>query len=217
MPVKLSDEAISVRCWPGLLPYFTVLDAMREFTRQRDETTPDQIWLLQHPPVFTLGRNADAADVLDPGPIPVIRSDRGGKVTYHGPGQWVAYLLIDLARCGWNVRQLTQAMENAVIHLLAQHGISAQARRDAPGVYVQGAKIASLGLRIQKGRSYHGLSLNTDMDLSPFQRIHPCGSPGLEVTQVRSLCPDLSSETVAQELLDSLSIALGRPLHKGGS
>jgi lipoyl(octanoyl) transferase len=211
------DDAISVRCWPGLLPYFTVLDAMREFTRQRDAQTPDQIWLLQHPPVFTLGRNADPADVIDPGPIPVIRSDRGGKVTYHGPGQWVAYLLLDLGRSGWNVRQLTAAMENAVIRLLAVHGVRAEARRDAPGVYVAGAKIASLGLRVQKGRSYHGLSLNTEMDLSPFQRIHPCGSPGLQVTQVSALCPGLPAQGVAQELLEQLSASLGRPLHKGGS
>lgn len=215
MPVN-AGEPISVRCWPGLLPYFTVLDAMRAFTRQREETTPDQIWLLQHPPVFTLGRNADPADVLDPGPIPVIRSDRGGKVTYHGPGQWVAYLLIDLARSGGNVRQLTQAMENAVIQLLAKQGVEGVARRDAPGVYVQGAKIASLGLRIQKGRSYHGLSLNTDMDLRPFQRIHPCGTPGLEVTQISALCPNLDMQSVAHELLDSLSASLERPLHKGG-
>ncbi|MEL5848414.1 MAG: lipoyl(octanoyl) transferase LipB [Candidatus Igneacidithiobacillus chanchocoensis] len=211
------DNAISVRCWPGLLPYFTVLDAMREFTRQRDAQTPDQIWLLQHPPVFTLGRNADPADVIDPGPIPVIRSDRGGKVTYHGPGQWVAYLLLDLGRSGWNVRQLTAAMENAVIRLLAVHGVRAEARRDAPGVYVAGAKIASLGLRVQKGRSYHGLSLNTEMDLSPFARIHPCGSPGLQVTQVSALCPGLPAQSVAQELLEQLSASLDRPLHKGGS
>ncbi|AEM48594.1 MAG: lipoyl(octanoyl) transferase LipB [Acidithiobacillus ferrivorans] len=211
------NTPILIRCWPGLLPYFTVLDAMREFTSQRDADTPDQMWLLQHPPVFTLGRNADAADVLDPGPIPVIRSDRGGKVTYHGPGQWVVYLLIDLPRIGINVRTLTTAMEQSVIHLLQQRGVTAHARRDAPGVYVGDAKIASLGLRIQRGRSYHGLSLNTEMDLSPFQRIHPCGMVNLAVTQVHDLCPDWPSHDVAETLMAQLAISLDRPLRKGGA
>ncbi len=213
----MNTSPILVRCWPGILPYFTVLDAMREFTTQRDAETPDQMWLLQHPPVFTLGRNADAADVLDPGSIPVIRSDRGGKVTYHGPGQWIVYLLIDLPRMGINVRQLTSMMEQSVIQLLADHGVNAHARRDAPGVYVGEAKIASLGLRVQRGRSYHGLSLNTDMDLSPFQRIHPCGMPQLAVTQVHDLCPDWPSRDVAEALMKALSDQLQRPLKKGGA
>ncbi|MDD2748628.1 lipoyl(octanoyl) transferase LipB [Acidithiobacillus sp.] len=213
----MNTSPILVRCWPGILPYFTVLDAMREFTTQRDAETPDQMWLLQHPPVFTLGRNADAADVLDPGSIPVIRSDRGGKVTYHGPGQWIVYLLIDLPRMGINVRQLTSMMEQSVIQLLADHGVNAHARRDAPGVYVGEAKIASLGLRVQRGRSYHGLSLNTDMDLSPFQRIHPCGMPQLAVTQVHDLCPDWPSRDVAEALMNALSDQLQRPLKKGGA
>ncbi|MBU2737823.1 lipoyl(octanoyl) transferase LipB [Acidithiobacillus concretivorus] len=213
----MNNSPILVRCWPGILPYFTVLDAMREFTTQRDAETPDQMWLLQHPPVFTLGRNADAADVLDPGSIPVIRSDRGGKVTYHGPGQWIVYLLIDLPRMGINVRQLTSMMEHSVIQLLADHGVNAHARRDAPGVYVGEAKIASLGLRVQRGRSYHGLSLNTDMDLSPFQRIHPCGMPQLAVTQIHDLCPDWPSRDVAEALMNALSDQLQRPLQKGGA
>ncbi|MBU2759992.1 lipoyl(octanoyl) transferase LipB [Acidithiobacillus sulfurivorans] len=213
----MNTSPILVRCWPGILPYFTVLDAMREFTTQRDAETPDQMWLLQHPPVFTLGRNADATDVLDPGPIPVIRSDRGGKVTYHGPGQWIVYLLIDLPRMGINVRQLTSMMEQAVIQLLADHGVNAHARQDAPGVYVGEAKIASLGLRVQRGRSYHGLSLNTDMDLSPFQRIHPCGMPHLTVTQIHDLCPDWPSRDVAEALMNALSDQLQRPLQKGGA
>ncbi|MBN2679532.1 lipoyl(octanoyl) transferase LipB [Acidithiobacillus montserratensis] len=213
----MNNSPILVRCWPGILPYFTVLDAMREFTAQRDAETPDQMWLLQHPPVFTLGRNADPADVMDPGSIPVIRSDRGGKVTYHGPGQWIVYLLMDLPRMGIHVRQLTSIMEQAVIQLLAEHGVSAHARRDAPGVYVGEAKIASLGLRVQKGRSYHGLSLNTDMDLSPFQRIHPCGMPGLAVTQIHDLCPDWASQDVAEELMQALSTQFQRPLQKGGA
>ncbi len=213
----MNNSPILVRCWPGILPYFTVLDAMREFTLQREAETPDQMWLLQHPPVFTLGRNADIADVLDPGPIPVIRSDRGGKVTYHGPGQWIVYLLIDLPRMGINVRQLTSAMEASVIQLLAAHDVKAHARRDAPGVYVGEAKIASLGLRVQRGRTYHGLSLNTDMDLTPFQRIHPCGMPQLAVTQVHDLCPDWPSRDVAEELMQTLSSQLQRPLKKGGA
>ncbi len=211
------NTPILVRCWPGLLPYFTVLDAMREFTSQRDANTPDQIWLLQHPPVFTLGRNADAADVIDPGPIPVIRSDRGGKVTYHGPGQWVVYLLIDLPRMGMHVRGLTTAMEQAVIHLLRQHGVTAHTRHGAPGVYVEAAKIASIGLRVQHGRSYHGLSLNTEMDLRPFQRIHPCGVANLAVTQVHDLCPDWSSRDIAEALMAELAASLHRPLQKGGA
>ncbi|WP_414039952.1 lipoyl(octanoyl) transferase LipB [Acidithiobacillus sp. M4-SHS-6] len=213
----MNHSPILVRCWPGILPYFTVLDAMREFTAQRDAETPDQMWLLQHPPVFTLGRNADAADVLDPGSIPVIRSDRGGKVTYHGPGQWIVYLLMDLPRMGINVRQLTSIMEQSVIQLLAEHGVRAHARQDAPGVYVGEAKIASLGLRVQRGRSYHGLSLNTDMDLGPFQRIHPCGMPGLAVTQVHDLCPDWASRDVAEALMQALSTQFQRPLQKGGA
>ncbi|MFA7496764.1 MAG: lipoyl(octanoyl) transferase LipB [Acidithiobacillus sp.] len=213
----MNSSPILVRCWPGLLPYFTVLDAMREFTAQREPDASDQIWLLQHPPVFTLGRTADPADVLDPGSIPVIRSDRGGKVTYHGPGQWIVYLLIDLPRMGINVRQLTTAMEQAVIQTLAKHGVSAHARRDAPGVYVGEAKIASLGLRVQRGCSYHGLSLNTEMDLTPFQRIHPCGMPHLTVTQVHDVCPEWPSRDVAETLLSELATSLQRPLKKGGA
>ncbi|MCE5387314.1 MAG: lipoyl(octanoyl) transferase LipB [Acidithiobacillus sp.] len=213
MPVN--HHPIAIRCWPGLLPYFTVLEAMREYTRQRDAESEDQIWMLQHPPVFTLGRRADPADVVDPGPIPVIRSDRGGKVTYHGPGQWVIYVLLDLPRAGMSIRDLTNALEGAVIALLKTHGIEAEARRDAPGVYVQGAKIASLGLRVQKGLSYHGLSLNCAMDLGPFARIHPCGTPGLAVTQIQDLCPDLTLARVGQELLEQLGKTLGRSLRKG--
>ena len=208
-------KPVLVRCWPGLLPYYTVLEAMKEFTAQRDAETPDQCWLLQHPPVFTMGRNADPGDILDPGPIPVVQSDRGGKVTYHGPGQWVIYLLIDLPRMGATVRTLTSGMEEAVIRLLARRGIVGERRPGAPGVYVNGAKIASLGLRIQRGRSYHGLSLNTHMDLAPFQRIHPCGMPNLPVTQVHDLCPDWPLRAVGEALLEELSGALQRNFRKG--
>ena len=168
----------------GLCDYVETWAAMREFTETRDADTTDEIWLLEHPPVYTLGRNGDRAHILKAGDIPVVESDRGGQVTYHGPGQLVAYTLFDLNRLGIGVRSLVTGLENAVIGTLSQYGVKAQARRDAPGVYVDGKKIASLGLRIRKGCSYHGLSLNVDMDLSPFAAINPCGYAGLEVTQL---------------------------------
>jgi lipoyl(octanoyl) transferase len=210
------NSPIALRCWPGLLPYFTVLDAMREFTRQRDAVTGDQIWLLQHPPVITLGSNADPTDVVDPGSIPVIRSDRGGQVTYHGPGQWVVYTLLDLRRMGIGVRDLISALENAVIDLLADHAIVATARSEAPGVYVHGAKIASVGLKVHKGCSYHGLSLNVHMDLEPFGRITPCGQQGLAVTQIHDLAPDWDEASIPKALMDALARRLGRPIQRGG-
>jgi len=211
------EQPIALRCWPGLLPYFTVLDAMREFTRQRDARTGDQIWLLQHPPVITLGSNADPADVLDPGPIPVIRSDRGGQVTYHGPGQWLVYTLLDLGRMGIGVRDLISALENAVIDLLASRAIVATARREAPGVYVDGAKIASVGLKVHKGCSYHGLSLNVHMDLAPFRRIRPCGQEELAVTQIHDLVPDWDETSIPKELMEALARRLDRPIQRGGA
>ena len=168
----------------GLCDYVETWAAMREFTETRDADTTDEIWLLEHPPVYTLGRNGDRAHILKAGDSPVVESDRGGQVTYHGPGQLVAYTLFDLNRLGIGVRSLVTGLENAVIGTLSQYGVKAQARRDAPGVYVDGKKIASLGLRIRKGCSYHGLSLNVDMDLSPFAAINPCGYAGLEVTQL---------------------------------
>jgi lipoyl(octanoyl) transferase len=160
---------------------------MRAFTDGRTQDTPDELWLLQHPPVFTLGQAGRAEHLLDPGEIPVIQTDRGGQVTYHGPGQLVAYLLVDLRRAGLGVKGLVHLLEGAVIGLLAGYGIEAVARADAPGVYVARAKIASLGLRVRRGCSYHGLSLNVDMDLTPFLRINPCGHPGLAVTQLADL------------------------------
>lgn len=206
---------IRLRVWPGLLPYLTVLEAMQEFTVERGPDTEDQCWLLQHPPVFTIGRNGSPEHILDPGPIPVIRSDRGGQVTYHGPGQWVVYTLLDLQRAGLGVRDLTNALEETVIRLLARRGIAAVRRPKAPGVYVGEAKIASLGLRIRRGCCYHGLSLNTAMDLAPFTRIHPCGYPGLPVTQIGDLCPDWTAEEVGKGLLEELAAVFGRPLQKG--
>lgn len=192
----------------GRVDYPTALAAMREFTDQRDAGTEDEIWLLEHPPVFTLGLNATREHLLDPREIPVIETDRGGQVTYHGPGQLVAYTLIDIRRSGINVRQLVSALENSVIGLLADYDIPGEARCEAPGVYVDGAKIASLGLRIRRGASYHGLALNVAMDLEPFARINPCGQAGLPVTQLSALGGPADLATVAGALAPRLSAAL---------
>ena len=195
----------------GLADYQPVFDAMREFTDARDEHTPDELWLLQHPRVFTQGQAGKAEHVLAPGDIPVIQVDRGGQVTYHGPGQWVIYLLVDLKRRGMGVRSLVTLIEDSIVKLLVEYGIAAAARPDAPGVYVDGHKIASLGLRVRRGCSYHGLSLNVDMDLEPFQRINPCGHEGLQVTSMARLLPDsaLDMEAIGRRLLAILADALG--------
>jgi lipoyl(octanoyl) transferase len=171
----------------GLVDYRATWEAMRQLTEMRNPETTDEIWLVEHPPVFTLGRNGDPAHILNATGMPIVESDRGGQVTYHGPGQLVAYTLFDLNRLGIGIRSLVTGLENAVINTLSQYGIKAEAHRDAPGVYVAGKKIASLGLRIRKGCSYHGLSLNVDMDLTPFTAINPCGHPGLQVTQLVDL------------------------------
>lgn len=194
--------------WLGRVDYEPTWRAMQEFTRTRDAQTPDEIWLLEHPPVFTVGLAGDPAHLLAPGDIPVVNVDRGGQVTYHGPGQLVAYVLVDLRRLGISVHALVQALENAVIELAAARGITAVARRDAPGVYVDGRKLASLGLRVRRGASYHGLALNVDMDLEPFTRINPCGMAGLEVTQLSALAPVPPLEALARELGERLEAAL---------
>ncbi|MFP6849910.1 MAG: lipoyl(octanoyl) transferase LipB [Pseudomonas sp.] len=168
----------------GQVDYEPTWHAMQRFTDARDATTPDEIWLLEHAPVFTQGQAGKAEHVLFPGDIPVVQVDRGGQVTYHGPGQLVAYLLLDVRRSGVGVRELVSRMERSLIELLASYGVSAAAKPDAPGVYVDGAKIASLGLRIRNGRSFHGLALNVDMDLQPFRRINPCGYAGMAMTQL---------------------------------
>lgn len=193
----------------GCRAYEPVFDAMRAFTEARNADTLDELWQVEHPPVFTQGLAGKAEHLLAPGDIPVIRVDRGGQVTYHGPGQVVVYCLLDVRRLGLSVRGLVTALEQAVIELLAAHGIAAQARPDAPGVYVDSAKVASLGLRIRQGRSYHGLSLNVDMDLEPFTRINPCGYPGLRVTQLRDLGVLLTPDTVAEKLLPALGRQFG--------
>jgi len=158
---------------------------MQAYTDRRDAHSADELWLLEHPPVFTQGQAGKAEHVLAPGDIPVVQVDRGGQVTYHGPGQLVGYVLIDLKRAGFGVRQLVTQIENALVELLALYGLSAAPRPDAPGVYLEnGAKIAQLGLRVRRGCSFHGLSLNIDMDLSVFQRINPCGHAGMAVTDM---------------------------------
>jgi lipoyl(octanoyl) transferase len=170
--------------WPEL-PYVPVWESMRNFTAARTEQTPDELWLLNHKPVFTQGQAGKAEHLLLPGDIPVVQIDRGGQVTYHGPGQLVAYLMVDVRRSAIGVRELVEQLEFSVIDVLAGYDVTAQSLRKAPGVYVNGAKIAALGLRIRQGCSYHGLSFNIDMDLAPFARINPCGYEGLEVTQLR--------------------------------
>jgi lipoyl(octanoyl) transferase len=195
----------------GLADYQSVWDAMRSFTELRDAHTPDEIWLVEHPPVFTLGMNADPAHVLSPGDIPVVQIDRGGQVTYHGPGQLVVYPLLALKRYKLGVRDLICALERAVIDLLAQDGIEASGRREAPGVYVAGEKIASVGLRIRRGCSYHGMAINVDMDTQPFQRINPCGFTDLRVTQTSLLggAKDVASlkQDIQPYLLEQLCAA----------
>jgi lipoyl(octanoyl) transferase len=191
------------------LPYPEILQQMQDFTRQRDEATVDEIWLLEHAPVFTLGRNGKMEHVLNPGDIPVIPIDRGGQVTYHGPGQLVVYLLLDVKRMDMGVRELVMNIEQSVIDLLAKHNIGATGDRDAPGVYVAGKKIAALGLRVSRGKTYHGLSLNVDMDPEPFTRINPCGYEGLEVTQCAALGMAESVMEVAGELCQELARNLG--------
>lgn len=193
----------------GLQPYEPVWAAMRAFTDQRTAATPSELWLVQHPPVYTLGQAGRPEHLLAPGEIPVVRTDRGGQVTYHGPGQVVAYLLLDLRAAGLGVRPLVSLLEQAVVDLLAGLGVSAAARPDAPGVYVAGRKIASLGLRVRRGCSYHGVALNVAMDLEPFARINPCGHPGLTVTQLADLGVPIGVESVGERLAVGLAQALG--------
>lgn len=183
--------------------YAATLDAMRAYTDRRTDDSPDQLWLLQHPAVFTQGQAGKAEHLLAPGDIPVVQVDRGGQVTYHGPGQWVVYLLLDLRRRGMGVRTLVSLIEQSIVSLLAEYGIAAAADPSAPGVYVGGRKIASLGLRVRRGCSYHGLSLNVDMDLEPFQRINPCGHAGLEVVSMATLLSDiaLDMDAIGERLL----------------
>ena len=202
----------------GLRDYADVLAAQRAFTDARTAETPDELWFLEHPRVFTQGQAGKAEHLLLPGDIPVIQSDRGGQVTYHGPGQLVVYFLVDLQRRGYGIRSLVSRIEQSMIDVLARYGISAHADPAAPGVYVDGAggrpgraKIGSLGLRVRRGCSYHGLSLNVAMDLEPFSRINPCGYQGLRMTQVAELGGPASVTAVAQDLQPLLVEQLGYP------
>ncbi len=199
----------------GRQPYQQTWQAMQDFTNQRDADSEDELWIVEHPPVFTQGLNGKAEHLLQLAPhIPLVQTDRGGQVTYHGPGQLVIYTLIDLKRNQIGVRALVTLIEQAIIELLAQFKIDAVARADAPGVYVDGQKIASLGLKIRKQKSYHGLALNVDMDLSPFQMINPCGLLGMQMTQLKTLltdqaCPDLPTlgQQLAQIISDRLKLS----------
>ncbi|EGL53261.1 lipoyl(octanoyl) transferase LipB [Methylophaga aminisulfidivorans] len=187
----------------GLVDYLPTVDAMQSFTLKRQADTEDQLWLLEHSPVFTQGANGDAAHILMDSAIPVVSTDRGGQVTYHGPGQLVVYTLIDLRRAGIGVRQMVTNIEQTVVNLLAQYGVDAYARQDAPGVYVDERKIASLGLRVKRGACYHGVSLNIDMDLTPFSYINPCGYAGMEVIDIRSLGIDITMTEAKQQFVSA--------------
>lgn len=203
------EAGLRVR-WLGRCPYRQVMTAQQDFTAARDDQTPDELWWLEHEPVFTQGQAGRAEHLLAPGTIPLEQSDRGGQITYHGPGQLVGYLLIDVRRRQLGVRDLVTAIEQAIVELLAGWGIEAAARPEAPGVYVDGAKIASLGLRVRRGCSYHGLALNVDMDLEPFARINPCGMAGLAVTQLKDLGAPTDFTVVRQALTATLIAQLSR-------
>jgi len=194
----------------GLRPLPAVWAEMQAFTAARTPRTPDEVWFLEHPPVYTLGMRADRGHLLAPGDIPVVQIDRGGQVTYHGPGQLVTYVLLDLERLGFTPRALVQALENAVIDTVAGFGLEARGRRDAPGVYVGGVKIAAVGLRIKRRCSYHGLAVNVAMDLEPFRGINPCGYEGLEVTDLKTLCGVDSVARFRAELAPRLLARLAR-------
>jgi lipoyl(octanoyl) transferase len=191
----------------GTTDYRRTWEEMKAYTHRRDLLTPDQLWITEHPPVYTQGLNGRAEHILNSADIPVVQVDRGGQVTYHGPGQLVIYCMLDLNRLGIGVKKLVARLEESVIDWLQQQGVSAHTRAGAPGVYVDQAKIAALGLRIRKGCCYHGLSVNVDMELEPFSRIDPCGYPGLAVTQLRDLGVDVGIEQLGDELADIISRA----------
>ena len=195
----------------GVQPYEPVSRAMHDFTDSRNDDTPDEIWLVEHPPVFTQGQAGKAEHLLMPGDIPVIQSDRGGQVTYHGPGQQIMYVLLNLKRRRLGVRELVTLLEQTVVNTLAEYAIDAHPRADAPGVYVGEKKICSLGLRIRKGCSFHGLALNVDMDLTPFLRINPCGYAGMEMTQMQNLHPGVKTTTIAPVLVSAFLALLNNP------
>lgn len=181
--------------------YVETWHAMRQFTDARDENTPDEIWLVEHPPIYTLGQAGKSEHILNAGHIPVIQTDRGGQVTYHGPGQLMMYVLIDIKRLNMGVRKLVSILENSVIDLLKEFNVDAKSKCDAPGVYINDAKICSIGLRVRRGCSYHGLALNVDMDLSPFNGINPCGFQHLQMTQLKDFTHDFTFENISSQLV----------------
>lgn len=193
----------------GEQPYAETWEAMKSFTAERDDTVTDELWCLEHPRVYTQGQAGKAEHVLAPGDIPVIQVDRGGQVTYHGPGQLVVYLMIDLSRRKLGIRALVDVIEKAIVGTLAELGIEAAPRPDAPGVYVGDSKIASLGLRVRRGCSFHGLALNVDMDMEPFRRINPCGYAGMAMSQVTDFVPGASLKDVERRLVAQLVEKLG--------
>lgn len=196
-------------CFLGSEDYVPLWRAMQKFTDERDESTPDEIWFCEHPPVYTLGLNASKEHLLAPGDIPVVQIDRGGQVTYHGPGQLMVYPLIDIRRANLGVRKLVTALEQSVVDLVADFDVTAAARADAPGVYVDGRKLASVGLRIRRGASFHGMALNVDVDMEPFSRINPCGYEALEMTDLGRLGIGLSLEQTSVKLLPHFLQHLG--------
>ncbi|HBI06142.1 MAG TPA: lipoyl(octanoyl) transferase LipB [Erwinia persicina] len=195
----------------GIQPWAPISLAMHQFTDQRNDETPDEIWLVEHLPVFTQGQAGKSEHLLMPGDIPVMQSDRGGQVTYHGPGQQVMYVMVNLKRRKVGVRQLVTALEQTVVETLAHFSVSASARPDAPGVYVAGKKICSLGLRIRHGCSFHGLALNVDMDLTPFLRINPCGYAGMEMTQLSALTAGVNPDDLRSRLIENFARQLAIP------
>jgi lipoyl(octanoyl) transferase len=192
-----------------LTDYLDTWQAMRDFTDHRDDNTPDELWLLEHHPVFTQGQAGKPEYLMNPGDIPVVQTDRGGQITYHGPGQLIAYTLVDLRRRNMGIRPYVCELEGILIDTLAHYNITAERRPGAPGVYVDGAKIASLGLRVRQGRAYHGIALNVAMNLEPFSRIHPCGLKELKMAQVRDFVPDITLPEVNQTFIDTFCQRLG--------
>lgn len=204
-----SSYLLKIIQFESLQKYENSLQEMRVFTSNRSKSDLDEIWLLQHKPVFTLGIRERAEDIINTGNIPVVKSDRGGLITYHGPGQLMVYLLLDIRRLGIGLKQLVNTLEQSVIDLLESYGIKAMRRDNAPGVYVEGQKISSIGLRVQHGCTYHGLSLNVDMDLSPFDRIVPCGLTGMKMTDMKRLAGNVDISNIGRQLVQVLSSQLG--------
>ena len=204
-----SGQQLQIKMLHGLQAYEQVWHAMQSFTDERTDSTDDTLWVLEHEPVYTQGQAGKSEHLIAPGDIPVVQVDRGGQVTYHGPGQLVIYLMIDIHRLGIGPRELVSRIECAIVNTLASYGLTAKARDDAPGVYIGKAKIASLGLRIRKGKSFHGLSLNVDMDLEPFKRINPCGYKDLEMIQLADFSSGEVVEQVAGRLVNEIQTAFG--------